>query len=154
MPAHALLGSIAVVVSALAALSALAYAFVLPIRRALRWPTVLAAVAALTLVVMAGEAGKTLLEAVEATGSPAEVTAAQAHAHGSDPLLASLFFLLISLVSTVWTAMRPSRDHWTGPMRVAAAVTATTAASTLVFAGAVLYQALHAVAVGHPSWGV
>lgn len=152
MPIHVMLGPVVLVLAALAAVASLVYAFAIPTRRALRWPLVVLTAATMIAAIVLGESGGALLETVERTGSAAEVQAARAHAHGSDALTTSVFFLLAVVVSTVWRTLSPSRRSWTTSMRIGATLTVITAAAVLVTGGVVLVDALNAVAAGHPSW--
>ncbi|MEZ0446558.1 hypothetical protein [Cellulomonas sp. ICMP 17802] len=148
MPAHAVAGLLALLLSVLAALAALVYAAAPPTRRVLRWPLVALVVLAFAAVIVAGEAGATLLSSVEDVGQPAEVTAARAHGHGSDALTTAVFFLLVAALATVWGPLRPASDG----RRVWAVVVAAIAVTTLVCAGVVLGAALEAVTAGNPAW--
>jgi hypothetical protein len=150
MPAHAVLGSIGLLLAALAALTALMYAVAPSVRPVLRWPLVIACVLAFAATVVAGEAGGTLLKAVEATGPPGEVAAARAHGHGSGVLTTAAFLLLAVILSTVWGPLHPTK----GRRGVWAAVVVVVAVGTLVAAGVVLGQALDAVTAGNPAWQV
>ena len=149
MPAHYALASATLIVAWLTALSALVYAGVRPARRALRWPLLVSSSAAVVLVVLTGEAGGDLLRTVEETASAAEVAAARAHGHGSDSLAISIFFLLVAVLSTVWGALRPNRDRWTGGMWTGALVLAVTAVATLVTSAVVVDAALDAANLGN-----
>lgn len=154
MPPHAVLGLVALLLSVLAALSALVYVGVPRTRHALRWPVVLTGVLAMTAVGFTGGTGKTLLTAVESLGSTAEVAAAQAHGHGSDALTTSVFFLLVSVLATVWGPLRPARPAGGTAARWWAAVVGVLAASTLISSAVVLAAALEAVTAGNPAWQV
>ncbi|WP_421735863.1 hypothetical protein [Cellulomonas sp.] len=154
MPAHAVLGLLALLLSVLAALTSLVYIGVPRTRRALRWPVVVLGVLAMTTIVFAGEAGKTLLTAVESLGSSEEVLAAQTHGHGSDALTTSVFLLLASTLATVWGPLRPTRPAGGTAARWWAAVVGVLAVTTLVSAGVVLGHALEAVTAGNPAWQV
>jgi hypothetical protein len=149
MPAHSVLAATTLVVVSVTSFVALAYAWIRPVRRVLRWPLVVGSAAAGVLVVLTGEAGKTLLRTVEASASAAEVAAAQAHAHGTDDLALSVFCLLITVVVTGWGVLRPNRERWTAGMWIGALVLASTAVVALVTGGLVLDAALDAVALGN-----
>lgn len=153
MPLHAVLGVTAITVACIAAALSLIYVASISSRRALRWPVVVGAVVAVTCVAVAGEVSKPLLDAVEATGSAAEVAAAQAHGDGSGALLVSLICLVVAVVATVWNVLRPSHKTWNPRMTIAAVIVALAACATIATAGVVLVEALNAVAIGHPSWG-
>ncbi|HEX5993501.1 MAG TPA: hypothetical protein VFY84_00020 [Jiangellales bacterium] len=148
MPAHYALASATLIVAGLAALSALTYAGIRPVRRVLRWPLLVTSSAACVLVFITADAGSTLLRTVEASASAAEVAAAQAHGHGSDSLTISIFFLFVTVLSTVWGALRPNRERWTVGMWTAALILAITAVATLVTSGVVVNAALDAVRLG------
>jgi hypothetical protein len=154
VPPHAVLGLLALLFSVLAALAALVYVAAPRTRRALRWPLVALGVLALATIGAAGEAGKTLLDAVESVGPHQEVVAAQAHGHGSDALTTSVFFLLAATLSTVWGALRPGRPPGGAAPRWWTAVVVVLAVSTLVSGGVVLGHALEAVTAGNPAWQV
>lgn len=152
MPAHAVLGVATLVFGGAASLVSLLYVGAPSARRALRWPLLGIVTAACGLAVMAGQAGHALLDAVKASGSPDEVTAAMAHAHGSDAVTVAVFALLVATLSTVWKSLSPAKDRWTIGATVGATVVALCAAATLVTGAAVLIQALAAVTAGHPTW--
>lgn len=152
MPAHVVLGFATLLVATVAALVALVHALVPASRRALRWPTLALAVVALVGALATSEAGATLLDAVQATGSAEEVAAAQTHAKGSDTLATALFLLVVAVLSTTWGALRPGRTAWTVGARIGASAVALTAVGTLAGVVLVVGQALAAVAAGHPTW--
>jgi hypothetical protein len=149
MPAHSVLAATTLVVVGVTGLVAVAYAGIRPVRRVLRWPLIAASAAASVLVILTGEAGRTLLRTVEASASAAEVSAAQAHAHSTDGLALSVFCLLITVAVTVWGVLRPNRERWTAGMWIGALVLASTAVAALVTGGLVLDAALDAVAIGN-----
>jgi hypothetical protein len=140
--------------SVLAALAALLYVGIPPARRALRWPVVVTGVLAMTAIGFAGGTGKTLLTAVESLGSTTEITAAQAHGHGSDALTTSVFLLLATTLATVWGQLRPTKPAGGTAARWWAAVVGVLAVSTLISSGVVLGAALEAVTAGNPAWQV
>ncbi len=152
MPAHAVLGVVALVFGGAASLVSLLYVGAPGARHALRWPLVGTVAAAFGLAVAAGQAGHALLDAVTASGSPDEVTAALEHAHGSDAVTVALFALLVATLATVWKALSPARGQWTIGAKVGAAAVTLGAVATLVTGAVVLVQALTAVTAGHPSW--
>lgn len=152
MPAHAVLGVAALVSGGAASLVSLLYVGAPSARRALRWPLVGVVTLAFVLSVVAGQAGHALLDAVKANGSPDEVTAALAHAHGSDAVTVAVFALLAATLATVWKVLSPAKSRWTAGARIGAAVVALSAVATLVAGAIVLVQALAAVTTGHPSW--
>ncbi|WP_315096036.1 hypothetical protein [uncultured Cellulomonas sp.] len=154
MPPHAVLGLLALLLSVLAALTVLLYAAVPGVRRATRWPVVALTVLSMATTAAAAGVGKTLLEAVDAVGPPAEVVAAQAHGHGSDALTTSVFFLLVATLSTVWGPLRPSRPAGGAAARWWTGILGVLAVATLVTAGIVLAEALEAVTAGNPAWQV
>ncbi|KRD43354.1 hypothetical protein ASE38_03605 [Cellulomonas sp. Root930] len=154
MPAHAVLGLVALLLSVLAALTALVYVAAPQARRTMRWPVVIAGVLAMAAIAFAGGTGTTLLTAVESLGSAGEVAAAQAHGHGSDALTTSVFLLLASTLATVWGPLRPARPAGGTAARWWAAVVGVLAAATLVSAAVVLGAALEAVTAGNPAWQV
>jgi hypothetical protein len=148
MSAHSTLATATLIVAGLASLGALAYAGIRPARRGLRWPLLVTSSAAMVLVVLTGEAGGSLLRTLEETASAAEVAAAREHGHGSDSLVVSIFFLLVTVLSTVWGALRPTRQRWTVGMWTGAVILAITAIATLVTSGVVVDAALDAVRLG------
>ncbi|WP_282944481.1 hypothetical protein [Cellulomonas endometrii] len=154
MPAHAILGSVTLLLSVLSACTAIAYVAVVPARRALRWPLIVLAVASMALVVATGEAGEALLDAVEAVGSPSEVDMATVHAHRSGTVATAMFFLLATVLATVWGPLHPTKRRWSLGMRVAGTLTAIVAVAVLVSAAVVLVDALQSVGAGNPAWKV
>ncbi len=153
MPPHAVLGVAAITVACIAGVLGLIYVAAIGSRLALRWPLVVASALAFACSVVAGEAAKPLLEAVEATGSTGEIAAAQAHAHGSDILTLAVFALSIAVLATVWSVLRPARGTWSVRMSIGGGIVAIASCATIATAAIVLVEALNAVAVGHPSWG-
>jgi uncharacterized membrane protein len=147
MSAHSALASVTLVLAGVTALSALAYAWVRPVRRVARWPLLLISTAAVVLAAITGEAGGSLLSTVEASASAAEIAAAQAHAHGTDAFVLSVFGLLVTVLATIWRALRPNREHWSVGMWTSALVLTAFAVATLATGGLVLAAALDAVAL-------
>ncbi|MCC2335039.1 hypothetical protein [Cellulomonas wangsupingiae] len=153
MPAHVVLGCVALLVAVLVATAALVYALAPSGRPSLRWPLVAGTAVGFAVAVVAGQAGGSLLDTVMSSGSSLEAAAAQAHGHGSDALVVSLFFLLVWVLVSTWKMLRPSRDSHARSARIAAGVLVLIAVATIASAALVLYQALQAVSLGHPSWG-
>ena len=132
------------------ALIAVAYALVRGARAGLRWPLLVGAVASAGLVLWAGGVGSDLLDRVKAFGSASEVSAATAHAKGSDALSVAVFSLLIMVLIGVLRLLRPDRTG-TGP-RVAAVLLVLSAVAVLATTWTTLASALAAVWSHHPSW--
>lgn len=149
MPAHVVVGHLAVIVAPVAVLLALLYAVRPGARRSLRWPLVGATAATLGLVVWAGEVGGQLLDALEAGGTlPASV---DQHAHGSDAMAVAAFVLAVAVAALVPRLLAPGRPGASrrtvaaGALAVCALALAATTATTLA-------QAMTAVWAQHPGW--
>jgi hypothetical protein len=142
----------AITTAAIAAVLGIIYAAAISSRRALRWPLVTAALTAFSLAIAAGLAGESLLAAVKANGSTAEIAAAEAHAHSSDALTVAAFVFAVAVLATVWSVLRPACTRWSRAMAIGTATIALGACATLVTAAIVLAKALEAVSTGHPSW--
>ena len=150
MPVHAVVGHLVVILAPITALLAIVYAISSRSRSGLRWPLLIGAVLTAGLVVWAGEVGGDLLTRVTAQGAPTEVTAAAAHAKGSDSLSVAVFALLALVLISVLRLLRPGRTG-TGP-RIAAVLVVLSAVGVLVTTWTTLSSALAAVWSHHPAW--
>lgn len=154
MPPHALVAVITLAVAAVSATLGIIYALARSTRKGLRWPLLAVSAVACTLAIVAGKLGDPLLAAVKATGSPAEIAAAQEHAHGSDALTVALFTLLIVILATIWKALSPRKERWNAGATIGAILLGIAAIVVIITGGVVLMQALQAVTAGHPTWTV
>jgi len=152
LPPHALVATITLAIAAVAAAFAITYAAAKKSRATLQWPLLAISAAAVVLETVTGNLGGPLLDTVKATGSAAEIAAAQQHAHGSDIFTISLFALLVVELSTVWKALSPRKERWNAGATIGAVLLVVTAVSVIITAVIVLVQALEAVTAGHPTW--
>jgi hypothetical protein len=154
MPPHVLVAVITLAVAAVSATLAIIYSLARSTRKGLRCPLVAVSAAACTLAIITGKLGSPLLAAVKATGSPAEIAAAQEHAHGSDALTVALFTLLVVVLATIWKALNPRKEGWNASATIGATFLGLAAIVVIITGGVVLLQALQAVTAGHPTWTV
>ena len=147
MPLHAVLATATLVLAGIAAVLALGYAWSPRLRRALRWPLLATATAATLLALAAATAGSSLLYDLEKSADAAEVAAAQAHGHSADGFAVAVLCLLVVVLATIWSALRPGRERWSAGMWVGAALLTATAVATIVTGGQVLDAALDAAAL-------
>ncbi|MEV4481469.1 hypothetical protein [Micromonospora coxensis] len=147
MPAHSVLATVTLVIAGVAAVGALGYAWVRPLRRTVRWPLLVTATAATVLAFMTAAAGSELLRDVEAAASTAEAAAARAHGHSADGFATAVVCLLVGVLATVWSVLRPNRERWSAGMWTGALVLTVAAVATLVTGGQVLAAALDALAL-------
>ena len=147
MPAHAVLASATLVAAGGAVVLALGYAWSRRVRRVLRWPLLAAATTATLLVLVAATAGSSLLHQLEGSANAAEVAAAQAHGHSADGFAIAVLGLLVVVLATIWSALRPGRAGWSAGTWVGAALLTATAIATMATGGQGLNAALHAAAL-------
>ena len=147
MPSHPALASATLVSAGAAAILALGYAWSPRLRRALRWPLLASTAAATLLALAAATAGSALLREVETSAHAREVAAAQAHGHSADGFAIAVLSLLVVVLATIWSALRPGRARWSAGMWAGAALLTATAVATIVTGGQVLDAALDAVAL-------
>jgi multisubunit Na+/H+ antiporter MnhB subunit len=147
MPPHPVLASATLVATGIAALLSLGYAWSPRVRRALRWPLLATAIAATLGVVVAATAGSSLLHDLEKSAGSAEVAAAQAHGHSADGFAVAVLCLLVVVLATIWSTLRPGRERWSAGMWFGAALLSATAIATIITGGQVLNAALDAVAL-------
>jgi hypothetical protein len=152
VPPHAFVATITLAIAAVAAAFAITYAAARATRATLRWPLLAISVAAVVLTTVTGQLGGSLLDAVQATGSAAEIAVAQQHAHGSDVLTVSLYALLVLELATVWKALSPRKERRNAGATIGAVLLVVTAVAVIVTGVTVLVQALEAVTAGHPTW--
>ncbi len=151
MPAHVVVGHVAVIVAPLAALLALVYALAAGSRRGTRAGLVAAATIAFGLCAWAGEAGGDLLDELSAA-TPADLPEEVAtHAHGSDALTVAAFVLLAVVLAVVWRWLRPGRTAGTAP-RVAQVALVLASLGVLLTTATVLTAAMRAVWATQPGW--
>jgi multisubunit Na+/H+ antiporter MnhB subunit len=131
----------------MAALLSLGYAWSPRLRRVLRWPLLATAIAAAVGIVVAATAGSSLLHDLENSAGAAEVAAAQAHGHRADGFAVAVLCLLVVVLATIWSTLRPGRERWSAGMWLGAALLTATAVATIATGGQVLNAALHAVAL-------
>lgn len=147
MPSHPALASATLVSAGVATLLALGYAWSPRLRSALRWPLLATATAATVLTLVAATAGSSLLHDLEKSADAAEVAAAQAHGHTADGFAIAVLGLLVVVLATIWTTLRPGQERWSAGMWVGAALLTATAVATIVTGGQVLDAALAAAAL-------
>jgi hypothetical protein len=154
MPPHVLVAVIALAVAAVSATLAIIYVAARSTRAGLRWPLLGSSVVGALLALIAGQLADPLLAAVKASGSSAEVNAAELHAHGSDNFTLAIFALLVVVLATIWKLVSPRKAGWTVGVIVGSVLLGVAAIVVIVTGGAVLVQALQAVTAGHPTWTV
>jgi hypothetical protein len=137
LPVHVLVVHAVVVIGPLAALLLLLYVGVPRWRTGLRWPTVLAAVAAVGAGVVAGQSGEELQERLETIGR--ETALIEAHTEAGERATVTLWILLGVTLLVVFL-LAPARSEDGGVRRALAIVLA------VVAAGVALYGV---VAAGH-----
>lgn len=103
---------------------------------------------AIVLALVASGPGKELLTSIEDSGSPAEVAAAQKHAHSPDWLLIALGTQLLAAALGAHRWLRPGDDpahRFAAPLRwvLLAAAAATIATAVIVILAAHDATALH-----------
>jgi hypothetical protein len=92
-------------------------------------------------------AGSALLREVEQSAHAGEVAAAQAHGHGADGFAIAFVCLLVVVLATVWSALRPGRARWSAGMWAGAVHLTATAVAPIVTGGQVLDAVLDAAAL-------
>lgn len=107
MPDHILIAHVAAMVAPIAGVLAVVYAAAPSTRRGLRWPLVVSGVLSAVLIVVASDAGHSLLDALRASGPIAKYEAAYQHAKSSD--LAAIAAVVLAIVAPLaaWRFVPP-----------------------------------------------